>query len=64
MHHGDISTAEAAKQLEVSPRRVLELINDGPLHAARSDGGRCEISQFEVEEFQKTHGELLSEARP
>jgi hypothetical protein len=61
MHHGDLSTAAAAKRLEVSPRKVLKLINDGPLHAARSSGGRCEmISPFEVEEFKKAHGELLS----
>lgn len=64
MHHGDFSTAEAAKRLKVSPRKVLELINDGPLHAARSFGGRCEISPFEVEEFQKTHGALLSDSSP
>ncbi len=62
MKHHPLSAEQAAKKLEVSHPRVRALINDGPLCAGRSFGGHFEITPFEVEEFQKAHGELLSAA--
>jgi len=53
------STKEVANKWGISPRRVVNLIKDGPL-VGRQQGHGWRITVQELEEFKKLHGELIS----